>query len=138
MHPIVITRGAGNYKLVDRYIPGCAEVLLFRQRDEAGGRWTASLQKGVTTARVLETPPGIKDWNDWQRAGLTSDILRAAIAEAVEESPQSKLLPPASGSAKPDITLPSQSMQIIDCADALFPLLANGKRFSAGMAGFWK
>jgi len=95
---IIITRGAGNGKLLAGLISTRATVYAWKQNDEvnlqngkrAGDEWLKDVAKNADAKVVwAKTPEQFKDLNDWTRADATSDDLFAAMvnAEVVSEKP---------------------------------------------------
>jgi hypothetical protein len=93
---IIITRGAGNGKLVAGLVPAGATVYAWKQNDEVnlqtGKRACDEWLKDVAAhagAKVVwsKTPEQLKDLNDWTRAGATDKDLMAAMmnAEVIRE-----------------------------------------------------
>jgi hypothetical protein len=81
---IVITRGAGNGKLVSNVIPHGSAVYLWTQNDAAGEKWQKDICAVIKAAvKRVKIPAPHKDLNDWTRAGATSDDLLAATVNAV-------------------------------------------------------
>ena len=90
---IVITRGAGNGKLVSDIIGDASAVYLWTQNDAAGEKWQKDIcAVSKAPAKHVKIPEPHKDLNDWTRAGATSDDLLAATVNAVD-SLNSQLLP---------------------------------------------
>ena len=86
---IVITRGAGNGKLIaGLFVPG-ATLYGFKQNDQTkhgknpADEWLAevSAHAGCKVLNVA-TPTQFKDVNDWTRTGATSADLMASIQDA--------------------------------------------------------
>jgi hypothetical protein len=86
---IVITRGAGNGKLVTGLIAPAATVYAWKQNDDlkngkrAGDEWLKDVAAHAGT-KVLcpKTPEKFKDLNDWTRAGAQPEDLLEAMANA--------------------------------------------------------
>jgi hypothetical protein len=80
---IVITRGAGNGKLVPDLFTQKRTVYAFRQNDTAAEKWLADVcaHAGCKVLHVA-TPAQFKDVSDWTRAGATSEDIMGAIQEA--------------------------------------------------------
>ena len=88
---IIITRGAGNGKLVAGLIAAGATVWAWKQNDElkngkrAGVEWLKDiLQHARTKVLCPETPAKFKDLNDWTQAGATHTDLLDAMCEAAK------------------------------------------------------
>jgi hypothetical protein len=89
---VVITRGAGNAKLVE-VVPSNCPLYVWTQNDEPGQEWertTGANFKG--TVKRCKIPAPHKDLNDWTRAGATVDDLFAAMvnAEVIREARNDK------------------------------------------------
>lgn len=85
---VIVTRGAGNGKLVRGLVKRGAVLLAFRQNDTAADKWLAEVVAAATvdgaTVRHVITPPPHKDANDWTKAGVTAKDLMKATDEAAE------------------------------------------------------
>ena len=80
---IVITRGAGNGKLVADVIPDRSAVYLWTQNDAAGEKWQKDICAVIKAAvKRAKTPAPHKDLNDWTRAGATVEDLVAVLSDA--------------------------------------------------------
>ncbi|MGA7127365.1 MAG: phage/plasmid primase, P4 family, partial [Chthoniobacterales bacterium] len=78
------TRGAGNAKLLSCIPKDAGAVFLWPQNDEAGRRW---LQRAIEVLadrhpRTVRIPDGVKDLNDWVKAGATGQDIQSAIDSA--------------------------------------------------------
>lgn len=87
----VVTRGAGNGKLVEGIIPDDKQVYLFPQNDvldaKTGTSPALKWKKAVLSAllrpvHVVQTPAPHKDSNDWLRTCADAQALRQAVADA--------------------------------------------------------
>jgi len=80
---IVITRGAGNARLLTGLCAPTATVYAFAQNDSPGERWLAAIASACGCACLrVQTPARFKDANDWSRAGATRADIEAALAAA--------------------------------------------------------
>jgi hypothetical protein len=86
--PSIVTRGAGNGKLVRGLVKRGAVLLAFKQNDEAAAKWLADVTAAATadgvTVKLVATPELHKDCNDWTRAGATGADVNAAIEAATD------------------------------------------------------
>ena len=87
----VITRGAGNGRLLTGLCAPAATVFAFPQNDPPrpdgkaapAAKWLAEVATACgCPCRTVVTPPPHKDANDWTRAGATAEELLAAVAAA--------------------------------------------------------
>jgi hypothetical protein len=106
---VVITRGAGNGKLVAGLFSPQTAVYVFRQNDEAAEKWLADVC-AHTGSKVFHvaTPTQFKDVNDWTRAGATGAEIMAAIQDATpvdSAAPRIQAAKPEQG-AEYDLTAP--------------------------------
>ena len=92
----IVTRGAGNGKLVKGLIPADAVAWAWKQNDpekngkRAGDEWLKEVIANTDATVVwVETPEPHKDVNDWTRVGATAEDLFAAVKVA-REMPKTK------------------------------------------------
>ncbi len=76
---IVITRGAGNGKLIQNLFPLKGDILVWMQNDpeddkgdSPAGKWLSDIVKTIGSIRVAYPPEPHKDLNDWLKAGAVS------------------------------------------------------------------
>lgn len=77
----IATRGASNGKSFKEYCRPEAKIAAFSQNDEPGKMWLSRVVK-VANGNVVEvaSPAGMKDLNDWTRAGATLEDIYVAIS----------------------------------------------------------
>ncbi len=128
----VITRGAGNGRLLTGLCTPAATVFAFPQNDAArpdgkptpAAKWLAEIAAACGgSCRAVVTPPPHKDANDWTRAGATAEELLAAIAAAtlVEMPPPPRAIS-NSLPALPEEDEPEATPFPVDC---LPPIMAG-------------
>lgn len=80
---IVVTRGAGNGKLVGGLFTPQTTIYAFQQNDTAAVKWLSdvSVNAGCKSYHVA-TPAHFKDVNDWTLGGATPTDIMAAIDDA--------------------------------------------------------
>jgi hypothetical protein len=97
---VVCTRGAdfGDRLTKISLLQGCVSFA-FPQNDAAGEHWLDSVIAGlVREVRVVCTPPGFKDLNEWTRTGAHKTDLLAAIEVAEVSKPKAKQAQPEGNS----------------------------------------
>ena len=76
----IATRGASNGGRIKDYCRPGARIIAFSQNDEAGQKWLSRVVKAARgEVSQVVIPPGIKDFNDWTRAGATLEDIETAI-----------------------------------------------------------
>lgn len=95
---VIVTRGAGNGKLVRGLVKRGAVLLAFKQNDTPADKWLADVAATATadgaTVRQVITPAPYKDANDWTRAGVAAAEVEAAMGSAAEVKATKDGLPP--------------------------------------------
>ncbi len=101
---VVVTRGAGNGKLIAGRLAPDAICYAFTQNDPPGKTWLAKIA-GNAGCKVLNviTPEAHKDANDWTRAGATRADLEAAMKSVRPVEAATKLEASEPGETAADI-----------------------------------
>ena len=82
-HPIICSRGAGNFAKLRQIWRREIDIIAIPQNDDPGRKWLENIRAlGVRTLRVVQVPEPIHDLNDWLRADLTREQLHEAIEHA--------------------------------------------------------
>ena len=88
---VIVTRGAGNGKLLRGLVKRGAVLYAFKQNDVAADRWLADVVDAATgdgaIVRRVATPEQFKDVNEWTKAGATGRELNTAIEVSKEVKP---------------------------------------------------
>jgi hypothetical protein len=125
---VVITRGSGNGKLISGLCQAGGQAYAFAQNDvvDADGdspakRWLAAVvsHAGCPVA-LVKLPAEHKDANEWTKAGATDAEILAAI-----DARETQSLPAPAADADEFIVLPGHDVSITECAEKLFPRIAE-------------
>ena len=88
---IIITRGAGNGRVVGELVPKGSTLYLWTQNDPAGEKWEKDIRASAEgVVKRVKIPLQHKDLNDYTRAGATDkDLFDSVIkAETIQEAPR--------------------------------------------------
>ena len=140
----IVTRGAGNGKLVKGLVPVGKDVFAWKQNDEekngrrAGDVWLRDVADAVgVPVRWVVTPAPHKDANDWTRAGAMPEELFAAMGAAV---------PVFALESKPDLKSPMPVRSLDDllgqvhaflCDFVVFPMDEQADAITLWIAHTW-
>jgi len=90
---VIISRGAGNAKLLAEMVPSNCPLSVWTQNDQAGQEWERTIGavfKG--TVKRCKIPVTHKDLNEWTQAGASVDELLAAIKNVESHSRAGEVL----------------------------------------------